>query len=561
MRRKWWPGLASILLLLGWQDAALAWRPQDEPPDETEVAAEALRRLLEGKTGKKPSEGPEVEPPAPVTSTQDTPPGEKPPPEPPKEAAVLDEAEAAAEALEQVLPGAQRPADPPPEADPEERRPDGQSAEVLRDWFDLPSRTDTTASSSSAEEGLPIHGYLQTRYWFRRTGNGTDQDLVGLLALDVGDAERHAVTGHILARGSAQLDGNDRDSEFAGITNTYDKDLNGRLYEAYIDVHRVESLPMIRLGRQSMFETPVEAYFDGVRAETRPVGPWKIWLGGFAGVSTHFYESSPDGDFLSGAYLGFKPWQQGRSRFDWMRAEDDTSIGDHTNNMFRLAHWQGLGEHLQLHGHLTWLESRTRDYQLRATTTIPKWGLLVQAEYFELLDTQRLLATEFDPFYAAAGAYQPYRQVRLFGTKDFGEHFGMTVGYDVRELSDDGDEGQFNREYDRIYATPTLHDLLVEGSSLSATVDWWASDGDDITTFGADLAMPVVQDLLASVGSSYSLYKFDALAGRERERVRIYYVGLDYRPRKWLRLRLNYEFEIDDSERYQSLRAGLTWSF
>ena len=76
---------------------------------------------------------------------------------------------------------------------------------------------------------------------------------------------------------------------------------------------------------------------------------------------------------------------------------------------------------------------------------------------------------------------------------------------------------------------------------------------------GPELALGARLD--GSIGSSYSLYKYDYFANDERDDVQTYYVRLDCKATESFDADLAYEFEDTNSNDFQTLRVGLTWRF
>lgn len=412
--------------------------------------------------------------------------------------------------------------------------------------------------------GVPLTGWLSTRYRIRWTERDRDQDLYETLALDYGKPERDRVTAHFLGRVTADLDSHrDRNGlyVFDSITDTFEDRFNARLYHLYADIHRLDPLDIIRVGRQTNYETPVVAYFDGARVETEDLGALRFRAGAYGGVPVHLFESSRGGDAEAGAFVQARPWQAGRLRIDWMHAEDKSALGTQSNNLWGFGFWQGLGDYIELHTLYTRLEDSSRDLLVRGTFQQPAWDLRFQASYYGLLQTQRDLSLEFDPFYAAALDYHPYHQFRLVGSKGFGEHVAVDAGTDIRWLRRAWDEGAFNREFERYFITPSLRDLPWEGLTLSLTGEVWDSRGRDILTLGADLTQKCTDAFKFSVGSAYALYKYDYYLNRERDNVRTYYLKAVYKLGKDLRFEAGYEFEDDSFEDYQVFKSGVTWSF
>lgn len=427
----------------------------------------------------------------------------------------------------------------------------------------VPQEPDKTEQPETVSApALPIDGSLSLRYRYRNSDeDGSDQDLLGLLSMGIGDPLRHRFTVHVLAGANWDMDGETADNVFNGITDTYDHSVQAELYDAYLDVHRLDPLEVLRLGRQTLYETPVPVSMDGLRIETEELGSWRIQSGAYGGVSHHLYESSSEGDFVIGAFLGGQPWSKGRLRVDWLHAADDTLTTDHDDDLVGFRFWQGVSDHTRLRVGYTMLSGDSRDVDVNGTTYVESWDLQLQASYYELLKTQRSLALEFDPFFNSVFDYYPYYQFRGLVAKGFGEHFNVTSGIDLRRIKENDDEGQFNRDYERVYLTPLLMDVLVDGLSLSLSGDYWASDeGEDVVSWGADLSLKVDERVRTSIGTYYALYKHDLGDNRERERVRTYYINAEYRHES-IRLQLGYEFEHDEFDDYHQLDVRMTWMF
>ncbi|MHC4896042.1 MAG: hypothetical protein ACYTGW_02935 [Planctomycetota bacterium] len=436
---------------------------------------------------------------------------------------------------------------------PETQKPEAQEPETRK--------PETQTPETTPSPGFPIHGALSLRYRYRNAeDDGTDQDMLGVLSLSAGDPDRHRFTFHFLGSGTWDMDGSAGDNDFNSVADSYDS-MHGLLYDAYLDIHRVKPFDVVRLGRQTAYDTPIPVSFDGALLETEGLGEKDIRVGAFGGISNHLHESSPSGDFVVGAFVSGVPWEAGKLRFDWFHAADDTRLKDHDNDLLGFRAWQGVGDHTRLHAGYTMLDGESRDVTARSTTYVASCDLQVQATYYQLLKTQGSLALEVDPFYDSAFDYYPYYQFQGLVAKGFGDHFNVTSGVDLRRLRDGGDEAKFNREYDHVYMTPVFEDVLVEGLSVSFTGDYWGSEGgEDVTSWGADATMQVDEQIQASVGTYYSLYKHDFVGNRERDRVRSYYLNLEYRL-ETVRFRVGYEFEHDEFEDYHEVEGRMVWTF
>src|SRR5262245_17269833 len=90
-------------------------------------------------------------------------------------------------------------------------------------------------SSSDEGTGLPdwIHGSLTMRYRGRWTDGGHDNDLGGLLALDLADPSTSRVSGHFQGRVDVDLDGKDSNNGLGSLDDTYDGSVVPKIYLAY----------------------------------------------------------------------------------------------------------------------------------------------------------------------------------------------------------------------------------------------------------------------------------------------------------------------------------------
>lgn len=409
---------------------------------------------------------------------------------------------------------------------------------------------------------LPVHGSLSTWFRGRWTPDDADADVRAALYLDVGDAEKNDYTAHLSALLYLDLDGQEIGrSPFFDITNTYDDALTGRLYEAYVDANRIDGLAIARVGRQQIYRTPELAWFDGAYVETEELTEHRLSFGAYGGIPVHVFESSPSGDALFGLYAAGRPWKGGRLRLDWMHFKDENLFGDHDTDLFDLGWWQTVGEALALEGEWGWIDDSSRDVRVMATYYDQGTDLKLQASYYELLNTQKDLALEVDPFYGVLLDLFPYYQTRFLVSKSLRDWIFLEGGFDIRRVTDEGDVGEFNRDFERYYAVTTFQDVAKQGFDVSVTGEVWNSDDSDVQTWGADVTKQIDERWDASVGTYYSLYKYDYFLVDERNNVRTYYVKMGYDPTKSLSFDMRYEFEDDEFEDYQTVRLGMSWRF
>lgn len=471
---------------------------------------------------------------------------------------------------EATPPGAPAPAAAPAKASNSDEEADDEEADDEEAQEEEEAEEEETAAEETEddyegldakESGAHVSGFFSTRYKSRWTGEDEDQDLYGVLGVDLEGAGPNPWGVHVLARGAWDMDGETHAEPFLDVEDSYHDSMTGRLYHAYVDAP-VGQLDVARVGRQMVYDTPVTAYFDGARLETTEMTRLGWQVGGYAGTSSHLFESSPSGDFTGGAYTSLRPWRGGKVRFDYMHLEDDTQLGEHQDDLLALGVRHHLGETLQLEGDYSWLEGTRRDMTLRGSWFDLGYGVSARASYYELFQQQGDLSLELNPFYNTLRTFYPYRQTRLELTKTLGEWLDCYVGADLRRVDDEMDIGQFNRDFDRYHASLVLIDLLPLDSSLSFRGEMWDSPSNDISTWGVDLDSELGGGLRSALGSYYSLYKYYSDIDLEREDVRTYYAEL----RKTLfddatDWSVRYEYENSEYDIYHTLRVGMTWRF
>ena len=320
-------------------------------------------------------------------------------------------------------------------------------------------------------------------------------------------------------------------------------------------------MELLRVGRQQLFDTPELILFDGARLETEDFGKSGVNLGLYGGIPTHLYESSSDGDQVVGAYAQARPWSGGRVRLDWMHLDDELYMNSYENDLFGLGLWQSVGQNLMLEGRFFRLENENRDVRLAANWYDPEIDLQVRASYYNLLETQTAQVTEFDPFYLVLADYFPFDQSSLMISKGLGEHVNLSAGTEFRNVSDVQDEGPYNRDYERYYATLGLIELFDAGVSFSVTGDLWDAGDYSVNGWGAELDKQFGEAILVGMGTYYSLYKYSLMASQEQDNVRTWYARTSLRRGENTSFDLFYEYEDDDPGVYHQLRLGATWRF
>ncbi len=450
---------------------------------------------------------------------------------------------------------------------PDDGSPPPKAAEEPAPKETPPPAAPAAASAPDSGTGLPdwIHGSFSARYRGRWDTGGHDNDLGGILGLDLGDPLRGWISGHLQARVDWDLDGKQPGNGFESLQDTYEGSVVAKLYIAYADVavgsNPEDRLGTLRVGRQQDPLLPEVLRLDGVSYTTTPMGTNEVQLGVYGGIPVHLYEASHDGDNAFGSFLEGIPWQGGRARLDWMHVRDENVLGEGEDDLVTLGLQQQLNTQARLEGDYSSLDGTPRDLRLRAMYDDPDSQTNLRLGYYELLRPQNALVTELDPFFEQLATYEPYRETTFDISHVFGPHTTVDVGIDVRRLDNQDDVGEFNRNWERYYTTATFNDVATKGLSMSVTGDRWDDHQRDIYTLGADVTYAAEKRWKASIGSYYSLYKYVFLQLDEQDNVRTYYLRTTYDLTARAQLEFLYELEDDSLGTFNTLRLGARWRF
>ena len=587
--------VACCLCLAG--VAAAQDPPKPDPPvDPSAAAAEALRRMLGLEPGPAkdtlvqvqrgvpqgppPPPGFRFDPTAPAPPFGPPPPAGEiplPPPEnPPRktEPPGADTPEQAAGALTRLMPDAKpvteppvRTREPPPVPPPQDQAkpaPVVDEARIAADHLratDLGTVKPRPTDEPKAPSAFAVHGSLSTRYRLRAVGSDNDQELTTYLDVSIGSADVDPFSLHLSGRGYADLDGAERNSRLRGIEDSYGEAVTGRLYHAHLDLHVLPGFEVARAGRQTLDDTPISLHFDGARLQTDALGRAGLWAQAYVGAPVHLFESARSGDLLGGVAAGVSPWNGGRARVDWLHLEDRVRTGTRRDDLLGLSLWQDLGAGNSLRLDHTRLGSEARDLTAHLRGDGGDLGLRGNLRWYQLLEPQRALVTELDPYFEALFEQDPFHQVRLDLDQDLAGPFGITAGLDVRRLEDASRAGIHNREFERYSVGPRASRLFGGALDLGVTGDWWQAGAEDVRTLSANAAWRLNESTTLTAASTYLMYKLDVLSGIERDHVRVWSLRLTHRPERAWRFDLRYDLENADLATFHTFSAGMTWKF
>lgn len=423
------------------------------------------------------------------------------------------------------------------------------------------------ATASDAQTESAFSGFLSERYRARWTSKDEDHDLWTVLSLDWKDRKTPWIRGHALARAAADLDGRDSSAGFAfdSLSDTYDHAVEARLYDAYVELTPPDSKVTLKLGRQFDWQTPEFVRFDGAQFRVTASGPRAFAAGVYAGVPVHLDDPSRGSDSVFGAFAEVRPWAKGRVRADWMHLDDERLFGESRDQLVAASVWHTFSPRWNADVHWSRLEGEDRDASANASYLSENGKTGVRLRYYELFHTRNAQALELDPFSSVLQELFPYRQASIALTRRISEHLDGELGLEARRVRDDDDVGEFNRDFERGYATLAWRDALARGLTLSLTGDRWSGGGDgddrDLSSLNADATYERSKDWRASLGTTYALYKYDLFSDSERDDVRTWYGRLRWKATDALSLDFLYEYEDDDTDAFHTARVGALWRF
>lgn len=432
--------------------------------------------------------------------------------------------------------------------------------------------TPKPASASLAKRLNFVHGALTNRYKLRTTGDVRDSDLETLLSFTIGEPAYQRVTAAAQGGGIFDLDGNKSNEYYSDIYNSFsNKSAVGRLYYAYVDIHRVgQSIDLVRTGRQHLYEFD-SAYFDGLSFDTVPF--YGVKLTGFGGIPVHQFENQLGdhwGDWTVGGALQWTPISRIRSRFEYTHLKDKAAAfrsaqGDQEDDLFSESVWIDITQTIDFYSRLTSFSDQLRDVQAAVGFRLPKKDFSLRLQMFRLLNGYDIRVLEWDAF-RIAGTYQPYTEVGVQAAKGIGKHLSVDGGFNWRKLDDKAVASSFNHGYERGYLSLSLQSLPVKGLSFSATADYYRGEDSTLKNNNFGGSFFVAQQLLkkrmtVTAGTAYYLYRYNLLTGTESEDVQAYFARLEGQITKAFRLKGGYEFEHNSLNGFHTVNVSLSWGF
>jgi len=361
-----------------------------------------------------------------------------------------------------------------------------------------------------------------------------------------------------------------------GTWDTYDGQLQGRLYETYVRFERfLRDDSSLTLGRQFIDEGTYLQY-DGARWDLK-LEHFDLVVYGGGGVD--YAEASGDEHWLVGVLAKGRidRWRT-RWRVQYLHVNQDfAGINDPTagpgvdpvvfpaqtlnDDLVGVTLWQPFGESTLAYGRFTLLNGDANELHLRLRWATKDARWVVFADYYQLFQRLFNVTNDLTPFVPLLGSYDPFVRGTLRATWRPKSTLLLEAGASFRLLEDENDEGEFNHEWFNYYASVTVLDLFKERVDLTFAVNGYDSSGDEYTAVTSNADVRLRENVLLSGGVDYALYKYDWFSNSEREDVWTYRADLRWDVSEKLRAEFRVAVDDDSVATWTMVIARLTWRF
>jgi hypothetical protein len=410
----------------------------------------------------------------------------------------------------------------------------------------------------------PWSGDVTVRMRSRFTDEDHDLDLYQYLRVRHRREDAPGWSASMYVRLSEDLDGSEDGSSFFvfdSVDDTYDSPVLSRLYHLYANWRsETGTVEQVRIGRQDVTAGEV-FHVDGVHALVR--GPRDGHVFVFAGIPSHLYESSIEGDWIVGAGASFSPWRGAVVDVSDVFVEDESGYyGTPNANLATLEASQRVGASGVARAGAQMLDEDLRQAWGSADLAIARLDATVRGSVRVQPLKEREQAYDVDPYFAILLDLEPYWEATLSASKGLGPATTVEAGVHLRRLADEDDEGDFNHEFTRLWATATRRVGRCRDVSVAVTGEWWsAEEGEETAAAGFEVDWRPSPRWRARAGMDYALWRTDLYAAEERTDSYGWYARATYRPgNRWegdAALRL----DTDDYDTYVTFQFAVRWEF
>ena len=278
-------------------------------------------------------------------------------------------------------------------------------------------------------------------------------------------------------------------------------------------------------------------------------------------MPAYLYAGSLEGQLIYGIGATGTPWRNAEARFDYVHVEDSNDYyGTPILDEFEGELSQRIGEYG--HGRVYYQQQGDTPTYAGVTydTFTASMDTSFHGKFHSQLESQKAQVYSVDPYFAITETLEPYWDALISASKCFGEHVSVEGGGNVRHLWDSADQGQFNREYERVWATVNAANWPSRNWSAWVTGDWYAGD-DQVGAFGVGVEWKPTKCWRWTAGTDYQLWRTNFYTSTDDYDSRLFYVRGWYTPNDRWRFDTSIQVEDDKMDTFLTFWLGVRFTF
>jgi hypothetical protein len=328
------------------------------------------------------------------------------------------------------------------------------------------------------------------------------------------------------------------------------------VYTGFLEARDLVPGSRLRVGRQ--FVTHTGAFqLDGAHVALR-LGEHAAAYA-YGGVPVSYFFASESGDQIEGAGVVARPWARTRVETEYTHVQAEGA----ENDLVTVAAEQRLAHGVQLGARFRQLDTSPWDLGFRLGVPVPWLGLMARVRLREVLsDVHGDIAYPISPFTSVLGPERKLTNVVVEVTRPMTEQVDLTAGSQIQALASGKEYASHN--YQRVFAQLDLAELPWRGAFVTPIIEHWNVSDDATTQLGLRWTQLLSDRLETWAGTEYAQYLYDYLHDRERDHVRLYYLGMLWRPGDRLGVGLDFQAEQDPSANggpFLTLTSWVTYAF
>jgi hypothetical protein len=412
------------------------------------------------------------------------------------------------------------------------------------------------------ESSLSLSGLLQLRYDGRYLSDdeGEDHKLHQIADINIKENKwghfKFSLAGDMIEDIDSLDD--DQTDRTRTIHDTWDSSSHGYLYVCQAEIYELGRLNYARFGRQYVNHELPTTHLDGLNLLLDlDLFGMQIKPFAYAGIPVRLYEDGGYWDATEvggGAHILLDRFT--KITLEHQLIEEDPDIvgtyresGKNRYEQSALAIRRSLLHKGYGYISLFFLDNSPKNINTRFSLLVDRLDLDIDTSYFYQFKEIDEAPTS-SPFYTGlTEPIKPYHNFTLDIMKGvYKDRIWVSAGTQWRLLDSGEDETEFNHSYNNQYLALIIDDLLMKNLELSLQADFWqvmdSDNEDEILSFGGEIAYEKPKTINISLGSFYSLYRYDYFADAD-EKTDVYTIYSDIRYYIQPKLYLDARYELD----------------